>query len=150
MWILLLYAIALIIICCVCCVFFRRFLKREIVARGYLYKYEYILNFQFPKAITVVYLQNGENFILRGYHLIPCGLGERIKIINDYIFEKINHSKSFKPVPFVHWIRHDDLPIIKQKGFISFINKFFELSYDHRNNDFPKISPRDDWVKTQN
>ena len=81
MWILLLYAIALIIICCVCCVFFRRFLKREIVARGYLYKYEYILNFQFPKAITVVYLQNGENFILRGYHLIPCGLGERIKII---------------------------------------------------------------------
>src|SRR3990167_134328 len=68
---------------------------------------------------------------------------ERIKIINDYIFEKINHSKSFKPVPFVHWIRHDDLPIIKQKGFISFINKFFELSYDHRNNDFPKISPRD-------
>ena len=75
---------------------------------------------------------------------------ERIKIINDYIFEKINHSKSFKPVPFVHWIRHDDLPIIKQKGFISFINKFFELSYDHRNNDFPKISPRDDWVKTQN
>ena len=55
---------------------------------------------------------------------------ERVEQAKVYISNFANKAKYLKVKPLTSWIRESDYGLIKQIGFKSFLNKFFELAYE--------------------